>query len=84
MKQYDVIIIGAGASGLFAGATAIQNGHTVAIIDMGATPARKVAVSGGGRCNFTNIISAKIKTLCVAHWRDFRPPTCWIGHKNTA
>ena len=54
MKQYDVIIIGAGASGLFAGATAIQNGHTVAIIDMGATPARKVAVSGGGRCNFTN------------------------------
>ena len=54
MKQYDVIIIGAGAAGLFAGATASRNGHSVAIVDMGHTPARKVAVSGGGRCNFTN------------------------------
>ena len=54
MKKYDVIIVGAGASGLFAAAYAEHNGKRVAIIDMGNTPARKVAVSGGGRCNFTN------------------------------
>jgi len=54
MKNYDVIILGAGAAGLFAAATVIKRGHSVAIIDMGNAPARKVAVSGGGRCNFTN------------------------------
>ena len=54
MKNYDVIILGAGASGLFAAAYAIKHGHHVAIIDMGDTPARKVSASGGGRCNFTN------------------------------
>lgn len=58
MKRYDVIIIGAGASGLFAAAYAIKHGHTVAIVDMGDSPARKVAVSGGGRCNFTNIAAS--------------------------
>ena len=55
MKSYDVIILGAGASGLFAGAHAIKRGCSVAIIDMGNSPARKVAASGGGRCNFTNM-----------------------------
>ena len=55
MRNYDVIIIGAGAAGIFAASYAIKRGHTVAIIDMGDTPARKVAASGGGRCNFTNI-----------------------------
>ena len=55
MKNYDVIIIGAGAAGLFAAAQALKRERTVAIIDMGDTPARKVAASGGGRCNFTNI-----------------------------
>ena len=54
MKHYDVIILGAGASGLFAAATAVKRGCNVAIIDMGNAPARKVAISGGGRCNFTN------------------------------
>ena len=58
MKPFDLIVIGAGASGLFAAATAEYNGHNVAIIDMGDTPGRKIAVSGGGRCNFTNIAVA--------------------------
>ncbi|MBP5708073.1 MAG: aminoacetone oxidase family FAD-binding enzyme [Alphaproteobacteria bacterium] len=58
MKKYDVIIIGAGASGLFAATYAERNGNRVAIIDMGNTPARKVAVSGGGRCNFTNMAAS--------------------------
>ena len=53
MKSYDVIILGAGAAGLSAAAT-ISPDKKVAIIDMGNTPARKIAISGGGRCNFTN------------------------------
>ena len=54
MVKYDVVIIGAGASGMFAAASAINNGRNVAIVEMSATPARKVAVSGGGNCNLTN------------------------------
>ncbi len=52
MKIYDCIIIGAGAAGLKAAAQ-IQNKNCL-ILDMGNTPARKINVSGGGRCNFTN------------------------------
>lgn len=55
MKIYDVVIIGAGAAGLTAAAAATERNKSVAIIDMGKTPARKVMASGGGRCNFTNI-----------------------------
>lgn len=54
MVNYDVAIIGAGASGMFAAASAINNGRTVAILEMGQSTARKVAVSGGGNCNITN------------------------------
>lgn len=54
MRNYDVIIIGAGAAGLAAAAQAQSRGRRVAILDMGNFPARKVAASGGGRCNFTN------------------------------
>ena len=54
MNQYDVIIIGAGAAGLFAAKSALARGKRVAILEMGDTPARKVMASGGGRCNITN------------------------------
>lgn len=54
MTKFDVIIIGAGAAGLSAAATAIKRGRNVAILDMGYKVARKVYASGGGRCNFTN------------------------------
>lgn len=54
MTKYDVIIIGAGAAGLSAAASALSCGRRVAILDMGNVPARKISVSGGGRCNFTN------------------------------
>ena len=55
MNTYDCIIIGAGAGGLFAAAQLYKRGKRALIIDMGDTPARKVAVSGGGKCNFTNM-----------------------------
>lgn len=53
MKTYDIIIIGAGASGIFA-AGHIKN-KSVCILDAGSRPLRRVAISGGGKCNFTNI-----------------------------
>lgn len=55
MKKYDTIIIGAGASGLMAAAQLNKHKKSVLIIDMGNTPARKIKVSGGGNCNFTNL-----------------------------
>jgi hypothetical protein len=55
MKTYDVIIIGAGAGGLKAAAELCARKKSALIIDMGDKPARKVAISGGGKCNFTNL-----------------------------
>lgn len=59
MKKYDVIIIGAGASGIFAAGVAQARGRRVAVMDMGNAPMRKVMMSGGGRCNFTNMAAAR-------------------------
>jgi len=53
--HFDIIIIGAGAAGLMCGATAGERGKSVLIIDHANKPAEKIRISGGGRCNFTNI-----------------------------
>ena len=53
--DYDVIIIGAGAAGLMCGAFAGANGKSVLILDHASKPAEKIRISGGGRCNFTNL-----------------------------
>ncbi|BDH44196.1 oxidoreductase [Salmonella enterica subsp. enterica serovar Choleraesuis] len=55
MENFDAIIIGAGAAGLFCAAQAGQAGLNVAVIDNGKKPGRKILMSGGGRCNFTNL-----------------------------
>jgi predicted Rossmann fold flavoprotein len=52
---YDVIVLGAGAAGLFCAAQAGQRGRRVCVIDHAKKPAEKVRISGGGRCNFTNL-----------------------------
>jgi predicted Rossmann fold flavoprotein len=54
-RQFDTIILGAGAAGLMCAALAGQRGHRVALLDHGSLPGRKILISGGGRCNFTNI-----------------------------
>jgi predicted Rossmann fold flavoprotein len=51
---YDVCIIGGGAAGLFCAATAALRGRSVVVLDHAAIPGRKILISGGGRCNFTN------------------------------
>jgi predicted Rossmann fold flavoprotein len=53
--QYDVIIIGAGAAGLMCAITAAQRGRTVLVLDHANKAGKKILMSGGGRCNFTNI-----------------------------
>ncbi|WXU00242.1 MAG: hypothetical protein Ctma_0953 [Catillopecten margaritatus gill symbiont] len=55
MKQYDVIVIGAGAAGLMCGAQATQRGRTVLLVDKSDKIGKKILISGGGRCNFTNL-----------------------------
>lgn len=55
LHQVDVLIIGAGAAGLFCGAQAAQRGRRVRVIDHANKPAEKIRISGGGRCNFTNL-----------------------------
>jgi predicted Rossmann fold flavoprotein len=54
-SSFDAIIIGAGAAGMFCAALASQRGRRVLLIDHSPEPGRKILISGGGRCNFTNI-----------------------------
>lgn len=57
-KQFDVAVIGAGAAGMMCAAVAGQRGKSVVLIDHAAKLAEKIRISGGGRCNFTNIDTA--------------------------
>jgi predicted Rossmann fold flavoprotein len=54
-KQFDVAVIGAGAAGMMCAAVAAQGGKRVVLIDHAAKLAEKIRISGGGRCNFTNL-----------------------------
>jgi predicted Rossmann fold flavoprotein len=54
-SQFDVIVLGAGAAGLMCAATAGQRGRRVALLEQNGQPGRKILISGGGRCNFTNL-----------------------------
>ena len=55
MEQVDVVILGAGAAGLFCAIEAARRGRRVLVIDHAAAPGEKIRISGGGRCNFTNL-----------------------------
>ncbi|WP_281547071.1 NAD(P)/FAD-dependent oxidoreductase [Pseudoalteromonas sp. PAR1] len=64
MTQVDVIVIGAGAAGLMCAAQAGYRGRNVTVLDMGKKPGRKILISGGGRCNFTNENASPDNYLC--------------------
>jgi hypothetical protein len=53
--NYDAIILGAGGAGLMCALTAGQRGRRVLVIDHASGPGKKILISGGGRCNFTNV-----------------------------
>jgi hypothetical protein len=61
--QFDVIIIGAGAAGMMCAATAGQRGRRVLLLDHAKKIGEKIRISGGGRCNFTNVNTAAPKFL---------------------
>ena len=53
--RYDVIVLGAGAAGMMCAIRAGRRGRSVLVLDHAAAPGEKIRISGGGRCNFTNI-----------------------------
>jgi hypothetical protein len=55
MRTYDVIVIGAGAAGMMCAAEAGKRGRRVLVLDHAKAPGEKIRISGGGRCNFTNL-----------------------------
>ena len=61
--SYDAIILGAGGAGLMCAAIASQRGRKVLVLDHAPEPGRKILISGGGRCNFTNVGAAPDRYL---------------------
>lgn len=76
---YDVIVIGAGAAGLMCAATAGYRGRRVLVLDHANKPGKKILMSGGGRCNFTNLNSAPTHFLsanpdfCISALARYKP-----------
>ncbi|WMT85877.1 NAD(P)/FAD-dependent oxidoreductase [Pelagibacterium sp. 26DY04] len=58
MRTFDVLVIGAGAAGMMCAATAGQRGRSVLVVDHAEAAGKKIRISGGGRCNFTNLHTA--------------------------
>lgn len=55
MREVDVVVMGAGAAGLMCAITAASRGKSVLVLDKSAKAAEKIRISGGGKCNFTNL-----------------------------
>ncbi|PLW81269.1 aminoacetone oxidase family FAD-binding enzyme [Kineobactrum sediminis] len=78
-SPYDVIIIGAGAAGLMCAATAGYRGRRVLVLDHANKPGKKILMSGGGRCNFTNLNSTPANFLsdnpayCISALKRYTP-----------
>ncbi|AYV48468.1 aminoacetone oxidase family FAD-binding enzyme [Caulobacter flavus] len=79
MEQFDVVVLGAGAAGMMCAIEAGKRGRKVLIVDHAKAAGEKIRISGGGRCNFTNIgatpanfLSANPK-FCVSALRRYRP-----------
>lgn len=58
LSTFDTVVIGAGAAGLMCAATAAKRGLSVAVLDHAKQAGKKILISGGGRCNFTNMYTA--------------------------
>src|SRR5579862_3261552 len=55
LRKFDVIVLGGGAAGLMCAATAGRRGRRVALLEHNGQVGKKILISGGGRCNFTNL-----------------------------
>lgn len=65
LSHYDVIIIGAGASGLMCAATAAKQGKRVLVLEKANKVGKKILMSGGGKCNFTNYEVSASNYICT-------------------
>jgi predicted Rossmann fold flavoprotein len=63
MESFDVIVIGAGAAGLMGAIAAGRRGRRVLVVERAEKPGKKILISGGGRCNFTNLYTAPDRFL---------------------
>src|SRR6202035_2155185 len=54
-QKYDALVLGAGAAGLMCAIEAGKRGRRLAVLELAERPGKKILISGGGRCNFTNI-----------------------------
>ena len=63
MQAVDVLILGAGAAGMMCAIEAARRGRRVAVLDHARAPGEKIRISGGGRCNFTNLSTAPERFL---------------------
>src|ERR1700709_39257 len=81
-EAFDVIILGAGAAGLMCALTAGQRGAKVLLLEHADRVGAKILISGGGRCNFTNLASAPDRFLsgnphfCRSALRRYTPADC--------
>ena len=78
-ESYDVVIIGAGAAGLMCGIEAGNRGRKVLIIDHANRVGKKILISGGGRCNFTNlnaspdVYQSQNPYFCISALKSYTP-----------
>ncbi|MGZ3279044.1 MAG: NAD(P)/FAD-dependent oxidoreductase [Caulobacteraceae bacterium] len=86
MNEYDVVVLGAGAAGMRCAIEAGRRGRRVLVIDHANAAGEKIRISGGGRCNFTNLHTAPDRFLsanpsfCISALRRYRPQDviAWI------
>jgi predicted Rossmann fold flavoprotein len=77
--DFDVVVIGAGAAGMMCAIEAGKRGRRVLVVDHAKAPGEKIRISGGGRCNFTNIHSSPANfisqnpSFCISGLKRYRP-----------
>jgi predicted Rossmann fold flavoprotein len=65
IHKFDVVVLGAGAAGLMCAIEAGKRGHRVAVLERAERPGKKILISGGGRCNFTNVYCQSEHFICA-------------------
>src|SRR5580658_188546 len=79
MERYDVVVLGAGAAGMMCAIEAGKRGRRVLLVDHARAPGEKIRISGGGRCNFTNLHTAPAAFLsnnprfCISALKRYAP-----------